>query len=175
MGKRQKAELLGLVQRIIQAYNDDKLTYEAIEKMLRDDGYDISREAIRRTVKSNKQIANELEKTRVETIALIDKIRDNPNTDANEAAVDWLIAKMFEYAKTIDNVSFKTLPEMATFMNSITRMKSQLVHLRMDYNKVFEKVKQMVIADLQKALEGQPELYQQLFTIVSNLETPDVK
>ncbi|AEC02043.1 phage protein Gp27 family protein [Parasphaerochaeta coccoides] len=174
MGKRQKAEMLGLVQRIIQAYNDEKLTFEAIEQMLRDEGYDISREAIRRTVKSNKQIASELEKTRTETVALIDAIRDNPNTDTNEAAVDWLITKSFEYIKTIENVNFKDLPEMSTFMNSITRMKGQLVKQRMDYNKVFEKVKQMVIADLQKALEDWPELYQQLFTIVTNLEAPDV-
>lgn len=174
MAKRAKAELLDLVDRIVRMYEEEKMSTTGIEKALRDEGVDISRESIRRTIKSNKSIARELMKTRQETVALIDAIRDNPSTDANEATLDYLIGKAFEYTKSIESVNFKDLPELARFVKDMTRSKTQIVKLRMDYNAMFEKVKGGVLEELQKALEGNPEIYAQLFSIVSNLEAPNV-
>ena len=174
MAQRSKAELLDIVTRIVKLYEEDKLTLADIEKRLRDEGIDISRESIRRTVKSNKTIARELMKTREETTALINTIRDNPATDTNEATLDYLIGKAFQYTKTIESVDFADVPELAKFIKDMTRAKTQIVRMRMDYQAMFAKVKEGVLKDLQRALEGNPELYNQLFTIVNNLEAPDV-
>lgn len=174
MGQRKKAELLNLVERVCAMHDDQMMTFEEIEKQLRGEGIDISREAIRRTVKSNKTIARELMKTREETTALINTIRDNPATDTNEATLDYLIGKAFQYTKTIESVDFKDLPELAKFVKDMTRAKTQIVRMRMDYQAMFLKVKEGVLSDLQKALEGNPEIYNQLFAIVNNLEVPDV-
>lgn len=174
MAPRSKAELMDLVSRIVSMYEDDKMTLVEIEQQLRDEGIDISRESIRRTVKSNKQIARELMKTREETTLLINAIRDNPATDTNEATLDYLIGKAFEYTKTIESVEFADLPELSRFIKDMTRAKTQIVKMRMDYQALFEKVKAGVLKDLQRALEGNPDLYNQLFAIVNNLEAPDV-
>lgn len=174
MAPRTKAELLDLVTRIVSMYEEDKMTLVNIETALRKEGYDISRESIRRTVKSNKAIARELMKTREETSMLINAIRDNPATDTNEATLDYLIGKVFQYTKTIESVEFADLPELAKFVKDMTRAKTQIVRMRMDYQALFAKVKEGVLNDLQKALEGNPELYNQLFTIVNALEAPDV-
>ncbi len=173
MAPRTKAELLDLVTRIVSMYEEDKMTLQEIETQLRSEGYDISRESIRRTVKSNKAIARELMKTREETAMLINAIRDNPATDTNEATLDYLIGKVFQYTKTIESVEFADLPELAKFVKDMTRAKTQIVRMRMDYQALFNKVKEGILKDLQTALEGNPELYNQLFTIVNNLEAPD--
>lgn len=174
MAPRSKAELMDLVSRIVSMYEDDKMTLVEIEQQLRDEGIDISRESIRRTVKSNKQIARELMKTREETTQLINAIRDNPATDTNEATLDYLIGKAFEYTKTIESVEFADLPELSRFIKNMTQAKTQIVKMRMDYQALFEKVKAGVLRDLQRALEGNSDLYNQLFAIVNNLEAPDV-
>ncbi len=174
MAPRSKAELHDLVSRIVSMYEDDKMTLVEIEQELRDEGIDISRESIRRTVKSNKQIARELMKTREETTLLINAIRDNPATDTNEATLDYLIGKAFEYTKTIESVEFADLPELAKFVRDMTRAKTQIVKMRMDYQALFERVKEELLKDLQRALEGNPELYSQLFAIVNNMEAPNV-
>lgn len=173
MAKRAKAELLDLVDRIVRMYENDKMSTTDIEKTLRDEGVDISRESIRRTIKSNKSIARELMKTRQETVALIDAIRDNPSTDANEATLDYLIGKAFEYTKTIESVNFKDLPELAKFVKDMTRAKTQIVKLRLDANAMWEKAKEGLLERLRLAVQGDAELYGRLYAIVSNLEAPD--
>ena len=174
MAPRSKAELLDIVERVCTMHEEKMMTFVDIEEQLRSEGIDISRESIRRTVKSNKKIAKELMKTREETTALINTIRDNPATDTNEATLDYLIGKAFQYTKTIESVEFADLPELAKFVKDMTRAKTQIVRMRMDYQAMFAKVKEGVLKDLQRALEGNPELYNQLFTIVNNLEAPNV-
>lgn len=174
MAPRSKAELLDIVERVCTMHEEKMMTFVDIEEKLRSEGIDISRESIRRTVKSNKKIARELMKTREETTELINAIRDNPATDTNEATLDYLIGKAFQYTKTIESVEFADLPELAKFVKDMTRAKTQIVRMRMDYQAMFQKVKEGVLKDLQRALEGNPDLYNQLFTIVNNLEAPNV-
>lgn len=174
MGKmsRTKVELLGLLERVVKMYNEDHMTIEDIEEALRGEGYDISRESIRKTVKKNRTIARELEKARTETEALINTIRSNPATDVNEATADFLIAKVFDFTKQIDAVDFKDLPELADFVRKITKVKTDIVKQRMDYRKLYERAKDDILLELQKALEARPELYEQIFTVVSAMEAP---
>lgn len=174
MSKKSKAKLLGLVERIVRMYNDDHDTCESIEQKLRAEGYDISREAIRRTVKTNKDIAGELLKTREETVALIDAIRDNPGSDANEATLDFLIAKTFEFTKSIEELDFKDLPELASFVTKMTRSKTQLIKVRMDYKTLFYKVRADVLAKIQAELKSKPELRSGLEEVVLNVEPDNV-
>lgn len=174
MPKRSKAELLGLVERIVHLYEDEKKPILEIEKILRDEGIDISRESIRKTVKTNKKITAEVVKAREEVKALIDTIRDNPATDIHEAAIDFAITKAFEYIKQIDSIDFKDIGEVSDLLNSLTRSKAQIVKLRMDHHAMFDKAKDLIIGELKKAIGENPVLYEQLFTIVKNLEAPHV-
>lgn len=173
MSTRSKAELLGLVERIVRMHSDGRMACKDIEETLRSEGYDISRESIRRTVKSNKSIASELMKTREETVALIDAIRDNPATDTNEATLDFLISKAFEYTKSIEDLNFKDLPELASFISKMTKAKTQIVKQRLEYRQVFERAKGELIAQLQRVLEGDAELYERMKTLVESMEAPD--
>lgn len=170
--KRSKAELLGLVERIVKMYNDDHKTCEEIETALRDEGFDISRESIRRTVKKNRQIARELEKARAETEALIDTIRERPSTDISEATADFLIAKVFEYTKSIEAIDFADVPELSRFIRDISKVKMDIVKQRMDYQKVYIRAKDDILKQIQEALGEDEELFGKLKNLIISLEAP---
>ena len=169
--RRTKAELLGIVERIVDMFQSRGMTCEDIEKELKNDGIDISRESIRRTVKKNKTIARELEKARAETEQLINTIRERPSTDMNEASVDFLIAKVFEYTKTIEGMDFQDLPDLAKFIKDISKVKTDIVKQRMEYQKVYMRAKDDIIKQLQQALNGNP-IWDELMNIVMSLEAP---
>ena len=57
MGRRSKADLMGIIERIVEMYESDKKSVQEIEDVLREEGYDISREAIRRSLKTSKSVA----------------------------------------------------------------------------------------------------------------------
>lgn len=174
MSKKSKAELFGLIERIVQMSNVDHLSCEDIEQKLRAEGYDISREAIRRTVKSNKSIADELMKTREETMALVDAIRDNPGTDINEATLDFLISKAFEFTKSIEAMNFKDLPELATFVSRMTRAKTQLAKLRLDHDTMFEKIRSAFMQQLREELKNMPDLCERIQEVAMRIKAEDV-
>lgn len=171
--RRSKAELLGLVGRIVKMFNEDGRTLEEIEEILRTEGYDISRESIRLTVKKNKTIAKELEKARKETEVLINTIRERPATDVNEATADFLIAKSFEFVKKIEAVDFQDLPELAKFIKDITKVKTDLVKQRMDYQTIYLRARDDFMGQLKAILyKDRPELYDELFQIAAGMEVP---
>ena len=99
MGRRSKADLLGLVERIIEMYENDKMIIQDIEAALRDDGYDISREAIRRSLKTSKNVAAQYKKAATEAKVLIDTVRDNPNTDVVEITTNLLAKQLFDFVQ----------------------------------------------------------------------------
>lgn len=170
--KRSKAELLGLVERIVTMFNDEHKTCEEIETALRDEGFDISRESIRRTVKKNRQIARELEKARAETEALIDTIRERPSTDISEATADFLIAKVFEYTKSIEAIDFADVPELSRFIKDISKVKMDIVKQRMDYQKVYIRAKDDILKQIQEALGEDEDLFGKLKNLIMSLEAP---
>ena len=174
MAQRQKAELLDLVARIIRMHSEEKMTFKEIEARLRAEGYDTSRESIRRTVKSNKSIADELMKTREETVALVDAIRNNPGTDTNEATLDFLVSKAFEFTKGIEDLRFKDPMELAAFISKMTRSKAQITKLRLDYNQVFERAKSDLISELRMVLAKEPDLMERMCALVSQMVAPNV-
>lgn len=170
--RRSKAEMMDLVTRIVSMYDKDHMTLQQIEETLRGEGYHISREAIRLSIKKNKTIARDLEKTRIETQQLIDTIRSNPSADINEATADFLIAKAFEFTKQIEYLDFENLPQLADFIKKMTKVKTDIVKQRMDYQTVYNRAKEDIMAELKKALEGAPEIYEKLFNLISAMEAP---
>ena len=170
--RRTKAELYGIVEKVVKMY-EGGMTLEDIEECLREEGYQISRESIRRTLKKNKTIAKELQKARDETAQLIDVIRSKPATDVNEASADFLIAKAFEYVKTIEARDFEDLPELAKFVKDITKVKTDLVKQRMDYQTVYARARDDFMVQLKTVLyRDNPALYEKLFELASHMEVP---
>ena len=87
MGRRSKADLYNQVERILQFYSRDKMTIQEITDQLQAEGIDMSRESVRRSLKSSKDLALELRSMTEEARVMMEAVKDNPNTDIAEAMV----------------------------------------------------------------------------------------
>ena len=61
MGRRSKAKMYDLVNRIIYLYEKEKMKIKDIESLLKSEGYDISKSSIHRTIKTNQELAQQCE------------------------------------------------------------------------------------------------------------------
>lgn len=174
MGRRAKSELLDLTERIIKLYTVDHKTIVEIEELLRGEGIDISREAIRHSVKSSKEVAQKFSEATAEAKILIDTVRNNPNTDVLEATTTLLSRHLFEFVRSVDNLDFDDPVALANAVSTLSTSQAKIAKLRMDYEKGFEAAKKAVLDALKAELKAYPDIAEKLAVIVAGL-APEVK
>lgn len=169
MGRRSKADLYDLVDRILELYTKDKLNIREIEAKLQGEGYEISREAIRRSLKSSKEIAADLQATIAEARVMIDTVRANPNTDVAEAVVTRLGGLLLRESQNIDALEFEDPGEAVLAAGRLANAQAKLASVRMKYQDGFEAAKRAVIDALKVELSADSELAAKLATVVMGL------
>jgi len=165
MSRRSKVDLYGLLDRIIRLYEDEKKTIADIEAILRAEGYDISRESIRRKLKSSKEIAEVYRKSIEEAQILIDAVRNNPNTDVIEVTLSLLAHKLFEFTKTVEELDFQDADE---FIKAVVKV----ARLRLD-QKGFEAAKKEILRMLSLELSKDHELLKKLTDIINRVKADE--
>ncbi len=171
MGRRSKADLLGLIERIIAMYEEQKLTIEDITNILNNEGYDLSREAIRRSIKNSKTVASQYKKAVEESRVLMDAVKDNPNTDVLETINSILTKHMFDYVQSIDEIDFEGDPaKLALAINKLSSTQVQISRQRLKYQNGYNQAKTDIIDKLTTELKGNRDLLQSLVGVISNLE-----
>ena len=170
MGRKNKVELFGLVERVISLYDNEHKTLEEIETILRDDGFDLSRESIRRSLKSSREVAEQYRRAVEESKVIIETVRNNPNTDVVETITSMLAGQLFEYVKSVDALQFKDPKDMVGAIKDLANSQVKLSKFRLDFQKGYDTAKKDFLESLQKELEDHPELLSQLTNIVAGME-----
>lgn len=127
MGRRSKAKLYDLVNRIVYLYEKKHMKIKDIESVLRAEGYDISKSSIHRALKSHQELAEEYKKIAEETKALIETLKDQPATDMVEAINTILATKIFDFVKQIEKLSFDDPLELT---QAVSRLSKTLENLQ---------------------------------------------
>jgi hypothetical protein len=173
MGRRAKADLLDLVDRILELYTRDKLTIREIAAQLQSEGLDISREAVRRSLKSSKELAADLTNTIAEARVMMDVVRNNPNTDIAEAVVTRLGGLLLRETQSLDALEFDDPGQAVLAAGRLAQAQARLGAVRMKYQDGFEAAKRAVLDALKIELASDPELAQRLAMVVGGLEPED--
>jgi len=173
MSRRSKVDLYGLLDRVIYLYEQEKRSIAEIEQILRAEGYDISRESIRRKIKSSREIAEVYRKSLEEAKVLIDAVRSNPNTDVIEVTSSLLAHKLFEFSKTIEELDFQSAEEFIKAVQRLADAQVKVARLRLDYQKGFEAAKKEIIQALSVELAKEPELLRKLKDIINNIKAQE--
>jgi predicted nucleic acid-binding protein len=172
MGRRSKVDLLGLVERILELYNKEQKTIKEIEEILQDEGYDISREAIRRKLKSTKDIAELYKKSMEEAKVLIDAVRENPNTDVIEVTTSLLARNIMNFTKDIDSIDFDDPLKFIEAVRKLSDAQVRVSKLRLDYQKGFEAAKKEIMHTLSLELAKTPDIKERLIQMIDRIELP---
>jgi hypothetical protein len=173
MSRRSKVDLYGLLDRVIYLYEQEKKSIAEIEQILRAEGYDISRESIRRKIKSSREIAEVYRKSLEEAKVLIDAVRSNPNTDVIEVTSSLLAHKLFEFSKTVEELDFQSAEEFIRAVQRLADAQVKVARLRLDYQKGFEAAKKEIIQALSLELAKEPELLRKLKEIINNVKAQE--
>jgi len=160
---------MDLVDRILELYTKDKKNLREIETILRSEGYEISREAIRRSLKTSKEIAADLQNTIAEARVMIDTVRANPNTDVAEAVVTRLGGLLLRESQNIDALEFEDPSAAVLAAGRLANAQAKLTSVRMKYQDGFEAAQRAVIERLKIELAADPELADRLSTVVMSL------
>lgn len=168
MAQRSKIELSGLLERVLQEYKRGK-TLKEIEAILRDEGYDVSRESIRRSIKSSKEIAKLYKQSMDEARVLLEEVRNNTNTDVLETTTSLVANKLFAVAKSLDDLDFSDASAFIEAIQKMSQAQVSMAKLRLSYQKGAEAAKAAVMRELQKALAEHPDIVERIAVIVAGV------
>lgn len=170
MGRRSNAELLGILERIVELYTREKQSIKQIADALQSEGYQVSRSGIQRVLKTHKEAALEWTKISEEAKVLIDSVRSTPNTDVLEAVNNLFSRKVFEFVRTIEDLGLMDPEKTALIINRMTQSQVQISKLRLTFENGFQSAKKAVLDTLKEELKNHPDLLDRLMLLVSSME-----
>lgn len=169
MSRRSKVELFGLVERVVKLWEEGK-TLQEIEQILRSEGYDISREAIRRKLKSVREVAEVYRRSVEEAKVLLEEVRNNPNTDVVEVVTSLLAHHLMNFTKEIENIDFDDPMKFIEAVRKLSDAQVRVARLRLDYQRGFEAAKKEIIDAVSRELSKNQELRSKLINIINMIE-----
>lgn len=172
MGRKGKAELLNLLERIMKLYNIEHKTLDEIALLLQGEGLDISRSSIARAVKSTREAAADFNNAMAEARVLIDSVRDNPGTDIAEAGLALMAGKLLQSAQNVTSIDFDDPSKMIEATARIAQATASVTKVRHSFQKGFETAKKAVLAALKEEMKGHPDILERMAVIVEDLKSP---
>ena len=173
MPARPKAELLGVVERIVEMYEKDKMTQREISAKLKTEGINISKSCVHTTLKKNKELANQYKRAMAEAQVLIDTVKNDTNTNVLETASSLLVNHLFNYAKSIEKIEFDDPTQFSEVFSRIARAHTQLARTRLEFTEGFEAAKKTIVQEVSTVLQkDHPDI---LDTIVKIIESTNEK
>jgi len=171
MPARPKAELYDVVDRIVYMYEKEKMSQRDISALLKSEGIDISKTAVYRTLKNNRELAAQYRKTINEAQVLIDAVKDGTNTDVLETASTLLVTHLFNYAKSIETIEFEDPSQFSEVFSRIARAHTALAKTRLEYAKGFQAAKDAIITEISAQLQkDHPDILDTIVAIIGNIK-----
>jgi len=119
--QRSKIELLNLVEAVIQMYYSEGFRQQEIADRLSAKGYQISKAAVGRAIKSHSKRLKELKKNQDWAQALIAATNNTPRLDIADAGLQIVAMKLLEEISQEGNFATMTSDEKAVLLTKVTR------------------------------------------------------
>ena len=174
MGQKSKAALYGLKEIIIEKWDGGKNTVvwvtEELNKHLKQNGYKItiSREAIRRAVRSYEDEIADVRKGVEISKAMAEVFKDHPGTEMSEAMLMYMAQLVTKELRNVESISFEDPAEMINAASKLTMAQAKLAQFRTQAVKALDRAKAQLKAELQKAIQHDPDLFGRLCAIVDD-------
>ena len=161
MGRQSKAELLGLIEQIVELHDKQHLTHEQIAEKLQAEGHEISREAVRRTY-SNASRKAEKYKLAAETAKNIIDASKGTNTELAEAANSIVATMFYDRILKMEDLDFETDEQFFKALGPVMKNQAILAKARLSYEKGVERAKTAVWDELADIIQDDPILLAKL-------------
>jgi hypothetical protein len=176
MGQKSKAAQYGLKEIIAEKYDGGKKTIvwvtEEVNNWLLQNGYKItvSREAIRRTIRSYEDEIADVRKGVEISKAMAEVFKDHHGTEQSEAMLMYLSQLITKELRNIESINFDDPAEMISATAKLTMAQAKLSQYRTQAIKALDKAKEKIKAELQSAITRDPDLLERLCKIVDDVK-----
>ncbi len=176
MGAKSKAEQYGLVEVIIDKWEGGKHTIvyvtDEVKKEIDRRGLkvSISREGIRKVIRTHKEQIEEYKQALEMSKELAKIFKDEPATEITEGAIMTSTMLLQKALRDIDGVEFDDPDKLFRAVSNIAGAHERLSSYRMKASKALNKAKEEIKKELQNAIQGDTELLEKLCNIVDKVE-----
>ncbi|MCL1813400.1 MAG: DUF3486 family protein [Treponema sp.] len=174
MGQKSKADQYGLKELIAEKYDGGKKTIvyvtEEVNEYLKQNGYKItvSREAVRHAIRNYEDEIADVRKGVEISKAMAEVFKDHPGTEQSEAMLMCLAQLVTKELRNIESINFEDPAEMIHATAKLTLAQAKLSQYRTQAVKALDKAKEKIKAELQAAIQHDPELLGRLCKIVDD-------
>jgi len=172
MGQKSKADVHGLKEIIVKHYDGGKKTIvyvtDKVNEELQQKGLKLtlSREAIRRVIRSEEDEIADIRKSVEISKAMAEVFKDHPGTEQAEGLLIYLQQLISKEIRTYESINFEDPAEMIIATTKLTQAQAKLSQYRTSATKALDKAKSQLKVELQKAIQHDSELLERLCKIV---------
>jgi hypothetical protein len=176
MGAKSKAEEYGLKQLIAEKWDGGKKTIVyvtgEVNDWLQQNGYKItvSREAVRHAIRNYEDEIADVRKGVEAAKAMAEVFKDHPGTEISEAMLVHLAQLVTNELRDVASVSFEDPSKLIHGVAEIATAQAKLSQYRTEAVKALDKAKGKIKAELQQAVQHDPELLERLSKIVDDVK-----
>lgn len=175
MGRKSKAQELGLIELIVDKHDGGRNTIvyvtDEVNKYLEENGLHVrfSRESIRRVIKSHKEEVEDTKKAIEAAKAMAEIFRDSPGTELAESSLMVVTSLLTKELRQYDGFEFENPID---FINAITKVSEahlKLSNYRMKAIAELDKAKDKIKQELRAAITTDEELLCRLYQIIDKV------
>jgi hypothetical protein len=168
--RRSKAELYGIVERIVQLFHGDRLKIDEITETLNAEGYEIGRSSVHRTLQDDASAGEMYARIRAEAAGVLESVRSDPNLDVTEAAGQFAAALLLKEVSGLQSLQFDDHEKLVLAISRMMRAQTGLGRLKMEYSKGFEAARNRILSELAEHLRSDPATLARLRAVVEAME-----
>ncbi|WP_320130263.1 phage protein Gp27 family protein [uncultured Sphaerochaeta sp.] len=173
MGRKSKAEQLGLIEEIVRLHDEQHMTNQEIADHLQQKGFDIGREAVRNCY-TNAERKAEKYKLAAESARSIVSAVKGTNVELAEAANSMVANMFYDRILQMQELDFASTTDFFKSMAPVMNNQVKLAQFRLSFEHGVEKTKAAVYDALAKELgQGNPELLEGLKKAIAGLKVKE--
>lgn len=135
MPRRSNIELQGLIERVLEMTQKDKMTHAAIADKLRLEGFTVSKSGVGRAlVKAEKQ-AQKYKAAAKKAALLIEELRKIPGYELNEASVQLATVKLAEELEKFENFEELKPMQLLLAISKMTDSQTKISKVKLEFEK----------------------------------------
>ncbi|MBR1403467.1 MAG: DUF3486 family protein [Treponema sp.] len=135
MPKRNKIEMQGLVERIVDMFYEQKMSQADIAAALKAEGYDVSKSGVGRTLISHASQMKAYRDAAKESAEIIRALRNTPGMDISEATVQLVQTKLLNEVKKFGDLSTLDVKDVLKLVGQTSAAQARIAKVKLDYEK----------------------------------------
>lgn len=139
MPKRNKIEMQGLVERICKMYFNDKMSHKQIAEVLKEEGFDISKSGVGRTLVSQAAQMKAYKDSAKKAVAIVSELEKTPGLNISEASVQLVQAKLLEELNKFENFATISPEELLKAIARNTDAQVKIARVKLEYERGYKK------------------------------------